>query len=232
MALINCPECGKEISDKAQTCPNCGLNLVWKEKIDRLDEELDHNFQNYINNLQPPKMITSLDEISQYRNNTTVRYLVSIIGFGGGFISLAICLFGMDIERGFMGYHFVMILAAASLLAIPIYLYSHDRKLLKKEQERIQYEIDNFDDTKETKIENYSKILILQRERLIRDIVDPQNIQKTQITTNIPHCPICGSTKIKKISSISKAASVALIGIFAIGKVGKQWHCNQCNSNF
>lgn len=24
MALINCPECGKEISDKAHACPNCG----------------------------------------------------------------------------------------------------------------------------------------------------------------------------------------------------------------
>ena len=24
MALINCPECGKEISDKALSCPNCG----------------------------------------------------------------------------------------------------------------------------------------------------------------------------------------------------------------
>jgi DNA-directed RNA polymerase subunit RPC12/RpoP len=24
MALINCPECGKEISDKAVNCPNCG----------------------------------------------------------------------------------------------------------------------------------------------------------------------------------------------------------------
>ena len=24
MALIKCPECGKEISDKASACPNCG----------------------------------------------------------------------------------------------------------------------------------------------------------------------------------------------------------------
>jgi len=24
MALINCPECGKEVSDKATSCPNCG----------------------------------------------------------------------------------------------------------------------------------------------------------------------------------------------------------------
>lgn len=27
MAIINCPECGKEISDKALSCPNCGYPL-------------------------------------------------------------------------------------------------------------------------------------------------------------------------------------------------------------
>lgn len=27
MALIKCPECGKEISDTATTCPNCGYPL-------------------------------------------------------------------------------------------------------------------------------------------------------------------------------------------------------------
>lgn len=27
MALINCPECGKEISDKAANCPNCAFPL-------------------------------------------------------------------------------------------------------------------------------------------------------------------------------------------------------------
>ena len=27
MVLIKCPECGKEISDKAISCPNCGLPL-------------------------------------------------------------------------------------------------------------------------------------------------------------------------------------------------------------
>lgn len=35
MALITCPECGKEISDKAQACPNCGapINTPIEEKI-------------------------------------------------------------------------------------------------------------------------------------------------------------------------------------------------------
>lgn len=27
MALIKCPECGKQISDKAVTCPNCGIDV-------------------------------------------------------------------------------------------------------------------------------------------------------------------------------------------------------------
>ncbi|MGN0411228.1 MAG: zinc ribbon domain-containing protein [Candidatus Fimousia sp.] len=32
MALINCPECGKEISDNAKKCPNCGYPIS-KKKI-------------------------------------------------------------------------------------------------------------------------------------------------------------------------------------------------------
>ena len=34
VALINCPECGKEISDKAFACPNCGfpINTISNEK--------------------------------------------------------------------------------------------------------------------------------------------------------------------------------------------------------
>lgn len=27
MALIDCPQCGKSISDKAAVCPNCGCNI-------------------------------------------------------------------------------------------------------------------------------------------------------------------------------------------------------------
>ena len=31
MALIKCPECGKEISDKAENCPDCGYPLTQKK---------------------------------------------------------------------------------------------------------------------------------------------------------------------------------------------------------
>lgn len=39
MALINCPECNKEISDKAISCPNCGYPLNQKPT----DESCEYN---------------------------------------------------------------------------------------------------------------------------------------------------------------------------------------------
>ena len=30
MALINCPECGHQVSDKAPTCPSCGVEIAGK----------------------------------------------------------------------------------------------------------------------------------------------------------------------------------------------------------
>lgn len=32
MAMINCPECGREVSDKASSCPNCGTPINKGEK--------------------------------------------------------------------------------------------------------------------------------------------------------------------------------------------------------
>lgn len=42
MALIKCPECGKEISDKAASCPNCGCPLELKQ-INDVKEEKENN---------------------------------------------------------------------------------------------------------------------------------------------------------------------------------------------
>lgn len=30
MAIIKCPECGRQISDKAPVCPNCGVEIAGK----------------------------------------------------------------------------------------------------------------------------------------------------------------------------------------------------------
>lgn len=38
MALIKCPECGKEISDRATSCPNCGCPSIDKEEAEKVND--------------------------------------------------------------------------------------------------------------------------------------------------------------------------------------------------
>lgn len=40
MALMNCPECNKEISDKASSCPNCGYKIPHPEKDMRIKKNI------------------------------------------------------------------------------------------------------------------------------------------------------------------------------------------------
>lgn len=45
MALINCPECNREVSDKAEMCPNCGFGVAKyierQNKILKIQEEVE-----------------------------------------------------------------------------------------------------------------------------------------------------------------------------------------------
>lgn len=34
MALIACPECGREVSDRAPTCPNCGSPILVESRVE------------------------------------------------------------------------------------------------------------------------------------------------------------------------------------------------------
>jgi DNA-directed RNA polymerase subunit RPC12/RpoP len=45
MSLVNCSECGREISDRATACPGCGNPMAAKataEDTSRLDRSCDH----------------------------------------------------------------------------------------------------------------------------------------------------------------------------------------------
>ena len=40
MALITCNECGRMVSDKAETCPNCGNNITLQQSTQINDESI------------------------------------------------------------------------------------------------------------------------------------------------------------------------------------------------
>lgn len=39
MALIKCPECGHDVSDKAESCPNCGYKISEKTGNDTYEPQ-------------------------------------------------------------------------------------------------------------------------------------------------------------------------------------------------
>ena len=62
MALIKCPECGKEISDKATACPNCGMPLR-REDRGTYDVVITREKQWFLVN---PKIKVTVDAADEY----------------------------------------------------------------------------------------------------------------------------------------------------------------------
>ena len=52
MALVKCPECGKEISDKANSCPSCGY------PINQTEMELEQDRVNIRNKNKGKNLLT------------------------------------------------------------------------------------------------------------------------------------------------------------------------------
>lgn len=99
MALIKCPECGKEISDKAESCPNCGypvpkLKLFENEVI---PEEIVSTEESQDNNLQKQK--TKEDVASEDNKEESVRRIPKskkFIGFTCGMlVVIGVCSTGI-----------------------------------------------------------------------------------------------------------------------------------------
>ena len=66
MALINCPECGKEISDKSEKCIHCGYpirNIPYlHENINGKDYDVSFLLDNSMSQVKKMKHLTELSE--------------------------------------------------------------------------------------------------------------------------------------------------------------------------
>lgn len=86
MALIKCPECGKEISDKAVSCPNCGCPIESMESdkensssVNQMQNIFQGNTQNIVNTWKDSYRVTNkvgpvkIDEIHRvFQINGTI----------------------------------------------------------------------------------------------------------------------------------------------------------------
>lgn len=70
MALIKCPECGKEISDKAKSCPQCGYPIT-KENSTRVESNLTPDTKNNFPDL--PATIDIGSPCTEYGTDATIE---------------------------------------------------------------------------------------------------------------------------------------------------------------
>jgi len=91
MTLIKCSECGKDVSDKAKSCPSCG-NPILLEKKDRICPFCGGIVGNKA--YKCPHCYSELNVETQIKNNGKTNIL-SVTGFIFGLISLFVDIFGI-----------------------------------------------------------------------------------------------------------------------------------------
>lgn len=90
MALINCTECGKEFSDKASACPNCGcpitsMSLTENDDFDFIDLQ-EQDYSNFESTSSKPynaiKTDSNIVEKVVYSSLGTIKNSMNIKKFG------------------------------------------------------------------------------------------------------------------------------------------------------
>ena len=85
MAIINCPECNNEVSDKAETCPKCGFGLASKLASVELTETIYQNKSIECFKSIRPKIQQFKEQVESAKEGFTY-YLILIPLLFAGFI--------------------------------------------------------------------------------------------------------------------------------------------------
>lgn len=225
MALIKCPECGKEISDKAPNCINCGYpiqkeSLTFIDTESKKDNELNNpEKQDIENNLKdmeyvPNEKIQEKLEAAKERqkriideiNKSRIKEINTKIGVAVWSIvwtMITIALLGDS--GGFIGISFVAAVGGWVLLLLTFGSVSQmdgDLKIAKED------------------VEKYEKQMEIRLQEAVKQIV-------REAEREHPICPNCGSNNTNRISDFNRVASVTMLGI-ASSKIGKQFECKNC----
>ncbi len=260
MALIKCPECGDQISDKSSACIHCGYPLY------------------LLNNEKPSETSVENQDVTEVKVDLK-EYSIKISNCNGSNAKVIITL------KNKFQYSLNDAKTATMNLPLTVTLKENITEIRKLAQEftdaGIDYEIfegekklsfnlitkdkatktshvshSNISDSIFKRCPSCGKITnqrdafycsvcnirlekISEDEATVKPVYDSKK-QEYRIQTpdnstqneNVPKCPTCKSTDIKKISVMSKAGTALLWGVFSIGKVSKQWHCNNCGSEW
>lgn len=240
MALIKCPECGRErVSDSALACPECGFEIRSyfeaekkraeedskvkekaekeladkKEKISKLGKELSIKLNKLENSKSPKKKWESISFVC--------KMLIGGMLFTFILFFLAIALLNLNGEFSDI---VITIFFAVLLLMLPI-LITHI--IAKTKIKNLTNWEDDVNRQKEELKKDYEKRVenIMKYGNSLG--VDLKTVENNKTNKHIHKCPICGSTDIKRLTVVNRFMSIFMFG-FASAKVGKQFECGNC----
>lgn len=206
MALVNCPKCGKNVSDIPKACYHCGCSLEGVHEQEEIEKA-----KKAAQAAQAPKPTPV--KVSPYsyiqmpkkpkKDNITLGIaiffgLIAILGFTSeGFFSTVMGICGL--------------ISTVGLLIIRENTYN-------EEWRRYRVAVNDF--------ERYQRE---EHERIKRAALQRQleEAAKPKVT-----CPYCGSTDVNKMSAVGKAIEVGILGVYALPSASKQWYCKNCKSEF
>lgn len=239
MALISCPECGKEVSDKADVCIHCGYGI--KEHFIRIkqEEEAERKRVELVNKKEElgKRIEARLKTIQMPPKPKMPKSLY--VGLICVCLSLILPNFVYKaIDRSGYGYMIndeYLVFTFLALFLLGVYLVI--RGIYRYLREKFEYNSikSNFKAYQQKIIskEFGNELAKLKQNTGTTQNVKTQNRPQNQQTqqSNKPQCPYCHSYNITRVTNMDKAVNTAVFGI--LGQKRKyQWHCNNCKTYF
>ena len=250
MALVKCPECGKEnVSDTATSCPDCGYNIklyydsykALLEKEQRVEQEKERNREKHAIAIQALELERDR-KISDVDNATvpTVKpTLMSIMfknqkGSNAGltyfvlFVLLASLIIFIITESQF--FKVVFFISLFGGIPLDFIIANSNYKYACQRYERMSTDLFKYKKEEKERIEKEYNTKISNFENYGQlTVPTPEMIREKEKAENKPliKCPTCGSTNINNISTVNRTASLFVAGL-ASSKIGKQFECKDC----
>ena len=206
MALVKCPECGREkVSDSAEMCPDCGYGIKKHYEDIKKKKEEEEEYKKWQEARQ-----ADLEARAQSVGMPSHRPIMTAWQVRGvGVIVLGILMIICQ------AWFFAIVLIGAGAILI----YGEMDNLHSRQK---IYD-DNIHDP-----DAYRKEMVKQQdfEDAVMRLAKNMNANSHGVK-----CPYCQSANVKKISTTSRAISIGAVGA-ASGKIGKQWHCTNCKADF
>ena len=228
MAIIQCPECGKEVSDKAGNCPHCGFGVKQymedEEKERKKQKDLEYKIEKYQMEVTMP--VPPVKRFSDHEEWQIFCGLVSAVISVGGVIFILIVSREYSDFASTAAFELILgiVFGGVGIALIKSAFNSRDERF-RREQAVYSGAKANF--------EAYKKQLVSDKIAHDEFLEKYKSANKIRAQAHIPKCPICGSTNLKKISIFAWAFNTALFGeIGALNVAGKTWQCKNCDSRF